>query len=124
MQHTEQLRSEKRTRSFRSFFLTGYRFVGRRNRTMDVIIFENEAYFRLQRELIRMFQKALEESDAKRDVQDWISEKEASTILPYRSKKKWAQLRETGKIRFMQIGRKICYSRKSILQFMDKNSLK
>lgn len=91
---------------------------------MNVIIFETESYYRLQRELIRMFQKALEESETKREVQDWISEAEASTILPYRSKKKWAQLRESGKIRFMQVGRKICYSRKSILAFMDKNSLK
>lgn len=71
-----------------------------------------------------MFQKALEESETKREIKDWISEKEAATILPYKSKKKWAQLRETGNIRFMQIGRKICYSRKSILAFMDKNSLK
>lgn len=91
---------------------------------MEVIIFEKESYFRLQRELIRMFQKALEDSEAKRDVQDWISEKEAASILPYKSKKKWAQLRESGKIRFMQVGRKICYSRKSLLAFMDKHSLK
>jgi hypothetical protein len=91
---------------------------------MELIIFEKESYFRLQRELIRMFQKALEESELKRETKDWISEREAAGILPYKSKKKWAQLRESGKIRFMQVGRKICYSRKSILAFMDKNSLK
>ncbi|MFM2016896.1 MAG: hypothetical protein RL007_552 [Bacteroidota bacterium] len=91
---------------------------------MEVIIFEKESYYKMQRELLRMFQKAMEESELKREVKDWISVAEASAILPYKSKKKWAELRETGKIRFMQIGRKICYSRKSILQFMDKNSLK
>jgi len=91
---------------------------------MEVIIFEKESYFRLQRELIRMFQKALEETEAKKNLEDWISETEASTILPYKSKKKWSQLRATGKIRFMQTGRKICYSRKSILQFMERNALK
>lgn len=91
---------------------------------MEVIIFEKESYFRLQRELIRMFQKALEESAAKKNEEDWITEAEASTILHYKSKKKWAQLRAGGKIRFMQVGRKISYSRKSILQFMERNSLK
>ena len=92
---------------------------------MELIIFEKEAYYRLLRELIRMFQKALEESDAKRNpTQDWISEAEAMSILSYRSKKKWAQLRAAGHIRYMQTGRKICYSRKSILAYMDRNSLK
>lgn len=91
---------------------------------MEIIVFEKESFYRLQRELIRMFQKAMEDSEAKREAKDWLTEREAAEILPYKSKKKWAELRESGKIRFMQVGRKICYSRKSILAFMDKNSLK
>lgn len=91
---------------------------------MEIIVFEKEAYYRLQRELIRMFQDALKEATSKKDSDnDWLSEEEASKLLPYKSKKKWHQLRNSGSIRFMQFGRKICYSRKSILDFMDKHSL-
>lgn len=87
---------------------------------MEVIVIEQESFFRLQRELIRRFQKALEESEIKREAKDWLTEREAAEILPYKSKKKWAQLRESGKIRFIQVGRKICYSRKSILRLWRK----
>lgn len=92
---------------------------------MEIIVFEKESYYRLQRELIRMFQDALKETTSKKQTEnDWLSEEEASKFLPYKSKKKWQQLRNSGEIRFMQVGRKIRYSQKSILSYMDKYSLK
>lgn len=91
---------------------------------MEIIVFEKESYYRLQRELIRMFETALKEASKEASDNDWIPEEEASKLLPYKSKKKWLQLRSSGHIRFMQVGRKIRYSRKSILAYMEKHSLK
>ncbi len=92
---------------------------------MEIIVFENESFYRMQRELIRMFQLAIEEALLKNtNESDWINEEDAKKILPYKSKKKWAQLRKSGVIRFMQVGRKISYSKKSIMDFMSKHSTK
>lgn len=52
---------------------------------------------------------------------EWITEAEAMNILHYKSKKKYQQLRDEGKVKFTKIGRKILYSRESINDLIDKN---
>lgn len=54
---------------------------------------------------------------------DWISEEEARKILPIRSKTTWQNMRNKGKINFTQFGRKILYSKKSLLAYLEKHKV-
>ena len=95
---------------------------------MEVIIFESEAYYQLQREQTINFIKALKEAklEALREanpVTDWINTTEAKQLLGVRSRSKMQQLRDTGQIVFsrQENSRIIKYSRKSILEYLNKN---
>ena len=87
---------------------------------MEIIVFEKETYWKMQTELIKMFQEALK--DAKKPDGDWISTEEAKTLLGVKSKSKMQELRDNSAIQFSKHGRKtIMYSRKRILEFLKKN---
>lgn len=93
---------------------------------MDVIIFEQEAYYRMQRELISMFKQAIQEAKIEAlkhadPANDWISTEEAKRLLGVRSKTKMQELRDEDAIRFTKHGRIIRYSKKSILEYLDRN---
>lgn len=62
-------------------------------------------------------------SKMQEDENDWINEEEAKKIFPLRSKTSWQKMRDRGYIRFTQIGRKILYSRKSILDYLEKHKV-
>ena len=53
----------------------------------------------------------------------WVTYKEAQELLPYRSKTKWQQLRDRGEIVFSQFGRKILYSRQSLIDYVKNNKI-
>ncbi|MFY9308202.1 MAG: hypothetical protein WAQ28_04040 [Bacteroidia bacterium] len=87
---------------------------------MEIIVFEKETYWKMQSELIKMFQEALKE--AKKPDEDWISTEEAKILLGVKSKSKMQELRDTNAIQFSKHGKKtIMYSRKSIREFLKKN---
>ena len=90
---------------------------------MDVIVFEEETYWKMQRELFRMFREEL--ARVKKDVQDkdndWISWEDAKKILGYKSKRQWQMLRDRGLIKYSQHERVIRYSKKSLLEFLENN---
>jgi hypothetical protein len=87
---------------------------------MEIIVFEKETYWKMQSELIKMFQEALKE--AKKPDGDWISTEEAKVLLGVKSKSKMQELRDTSAIQFSKHGKKtIMYSRKSIREFLKKN---
>lgn len=90
---------------------------------MEVIVIEKESYKKLQQEQFERFKKALAEVHAKAKSQDhnWITPKEAHTLLGYRSKTKLQELRDRGEIQYSQHGRTIMYSRKSIIAFLERN---
>ena len=88
---------------------------------MEVIIFEKEAYWKMQEQLIKMFKAALKEATAKSE-EEWISLAEAQALLGVKSKSKMQELRNHNKIRFSQHGKKLIkYSKTSILQYLEKN---
>lgn len=52
---------------------------------------------------------------------DWLSPESAKKLLGIKSKSKLQQLRDNGEILFSQHGRIIKYSKKSILNFLNRN---
>ena len=87
---------------------------------MDVIVFEKEAYWQMQNQLMQMFQKALKEANKQPD--DWISTDQAKLLLGVKSKSKMQQLRDTDAIKFSKHGHKsIMYSKQSILDYLKRN---
>ena len=87
---------------------------------MEVIIFEKETYWKMQAELMKMFQESLKA--ASRQPEDWISMAEAQSLLGVKSKSKMQDLRDTNAIKFSKHGRKLIrYSRSSILDYLKKN---
>ncbi len=87
---------------------------------MKVIVFEEQAYYKLVDEIKKAVKDAAQELKTEKE---WLSAEEAKSLLGFRSKSKMQQLRDNGDIVFSQHGRTIKYSRKSILEFLDKNTI-
>lgn len=93
---------------------------------MEIIVFEKEAYQQMHKELIGMVKQAIreakEEALANADpANDWLSTEDAKKLLGIRSKTKLQELRDIEAIRFTKHGRIIRYSKKSILEYLDRN---
>lgn len=93
---------------------------------MEVIIFEKDAYYQMQRELIGMFKQALQEAKVAALLEadpanDWLSTEEAKKLLGVKSKTKMQELRDLDAIKFTKHGRIIKYSKKSILKYLERN---
>lgn len=93
---------------------------------MDVIIFEKEAYYEMHRELMAMFKNALKEAKTEALLEadpanDWLDPGEAKKLLGVRSKTRMQELRDQDLIRFTKHGRIIKYSKRSILQYLERN---
>ena len=52
---------------------------------------------------------------------EWVEGEEAMRILGYRSKTKMQELRNSGLIVFSKFGRKLKYSRQSLIDLIEKN---
>lgn len=89
---------------------------------MKVIVFQDEAYQNLLKDIESMIQKAVNTSSPKKKEKEWITESEAKDLLGFRSKTKMQQLRDDREIVFSQHGRTIMYSRKSIQAFLEENA--
>jgi hypothetical protein len=92
---------------------------------MELITFESNAYYHLQAEQLKQFKQALIEAQleaikAASIAVDWITITEAKQLIPYRSKTKWQELRDSGEIVFSKFGRKILYSKKSLIEYIKK----
>ncbi len=93
---------------------------------MEIIIFEKEAYYRMQKDLLKLVKQAIKE--AKQEAieeaspeNDWLTAEEAKKLLGIKSKTKLQMLRDNSDIVFSQHGRVIKYSKKSILSFLNRN---
>lgn len=84
---------------------------------MEIIIFEEEAYWRHIHEVLKRLK------DTQKPERKWINEAEAMEILGIRSKSQLWKLRSTGKIKFSQPARKIIrYDMQSILKYLDDHT--
>lgn len=92
---------------------------------MEVIVLDSDAYNQLKKEIFEGFENSLKKFlDSGDQIQnDWISLAEAQKLLPLKSKTSWQKMRDNGTIKFAQIGRKIMYSRKSILKYIEQNQV-
>lgn len=87
---------------------------------MEIIVFEKEAYWKIQAELLERFRQVIQ-SVTKTD-EDWISTEEAKKLLGVKSKSKMQQLRDNDSIKFSKHGRKLIkYSKASILKYLNDN---
>lgn len=87
---------------------------------MKVIVFEEQAYYKLVEEIKAAVREAAKEL---KNEKVWLSTEEAKNLLGFRSKTKMQQLRDNGEIVFSQHGRTIKYCRKSCLEFLEKNKV-
>ncbi len=91
---------------------------------MEVIIIESEAFFKLLELAVERVGKKASNVKSKEDPgSEWLSLAEAMKVLPYRSRTKWQELRDSGQIIFSQFGRKILYSHKSLTEYIKKNKI-
>ncbi len=88
---------------------------------MKVIVFEDQTYHKLVNEIKQAVKEATSEI---REEKEWLSTEEAKKMLGFRSKSKMQQLRDHGEIVFSQHGRTIKYSKKSILDFLERNTIR
>ena len=94
---------------------------------MNVIVLDSEAFEELKAQIKGYVKQGLLEYLSEKHLAgntDWISQKEAQSLLPYRSKTSWQNFRDKGVIVFSQSGRKIMYSRASIMKYLNSNIVK
>lgn len=90
---------------------------------MNIIVFEEESYYKMQRELMDMFVETLKKAKLEGVAkEEWVTPDEAKRILGYRSKRKWQQLRDCGLVKYSQYGKVVKYSRESLYDYISKNT--
>ncbi len=96
---------------------------------MEVIVLNSEAFEQLKQEFKGYVKQALTEFIREKNSHEnseWITIEEAKKLLPYKSKTTWQKFRDQGIIDFTQPpnSRNILYSKKSILNYLNKNQVK
>lgn len=93
---------------------------------MEIIVLESEAFKTLQQQMLQMvrttIREAKEEALANMDpANDWLSTEEAKKLLGIKSKTKLQELRDYDEIVYSKAGRVIKYSKRSILDYLERN---
>ena len=93
---------------------------------MEVIIIDSKAFKKLKEDLFEEFKQVLIEAKKETLAQlamesDWIPTDEAKKLLGIKSKSKMQQLRDYGEIVFTKPGKIILYSKKSIINYLNKH---
>jgi hypothetical protein len=89
---------------------------------MDIIVFEEATYWKMQRDLMKMFKEELIRAKREAEQKDeWLSWEDAKKIIGYKSKRQWQKLRDQGLIKYSQHERSIRYSKQSLLEFLEKH---
>jgi hypothetical protein len=84
---------------------------------MEVICFQDEAYYRLVENVVKRMQKANEVQS-----KQWLSGEEVMEMLHIKSKTTLQELRDSGKIKFSQPEKKmILYDAASIQEYLMHN---
>ena len=96
---------------------------------MEVIIIDSKAFKKLKEDLFEEFKQVLIEAKKETLAQlamesDWIPTDEAKKLLGIKSKSKLQQLRDYGEIVFTKPGKIILYSKKSIIDYLNKHQSK
>ncbi|MFN4233840.1 MAG: hypothetical protein ACK4IK_03435 [Bacteroidia bacterium] len=91
-----------------------------------MIIFDEKSYKKLLDDIRTQIKEELTEyfkqNDSFNNI-EWISQDEARKFLPLKSKTSWQKLRDSGLVVFSQMGRKILYSKESLIDYIDKHKI-
>ena len=92
---------------------------------MDVIVIESKAFQLLLEQQVSFILNKMNEVERndKNNKTGWLTLGEAKKILPYKSRTKWQELRDDGKIVFAQFGRKILYQKSSLESYIENNKI-
>ncbi len=90
---------------------------------MELIVFEKDSYYKLMEETMVLMYKVIQEkhkeiSSVDEDEKDFISTTEAMKLLRIKSRNRLYDLRDQKAIVFYQHGRRILYSKKSIIAYL------
>lgn len=93
---------------------------------MEIIMFNSEAYHRMMAELFSKMKNILIEAKTEAisissPENDWITADEAKRLLGIRSKSRLQKHRNDNTIVYSKMGRKIKYSKASILNYLENN---
>ncbi|MDC6465066.1 helix-turn-helix domain-containing protein [bacterium] len=84
---------------------------------MKVIVFEEEAYYKMLREFANMVDGVVKNQEKEKE---WLDANEAKQLLGIKSTSKLQKLRNNGDILISQHGRIIKYSTKSIKEYLKR----
>lgn len=84
---------------------------------MKVIVFEEEAYYKMLREFANMVDGVVKNQEKEKE---WLDANEAKQLLGIKSTSKLQKLRNNGDILISQHGRIIKYSSKSIKDYLKR----
>ncbi len=90
---------------------------------MELIVFEKDSYYQLMEETLVLMYKVIHEKhketiSIEQDENDFISTTEAMKLLRIKSRNRLYDLRDQKAIVFYQHGRRILYSKKSIITYL------
>ncbi|UZO81362.1 hypothetical protein NBT05_02550 [Aquimarina sp. ERC-38] len=91
---------------------------------MEVIIIESEAFYKLMEEVMGTVYKTVREAkeealNSKAVSKDYVGTMDALKLLGLKSKKRLYQLREDKLIDWYQHGRRVLYSKQSIIRYIE-----
>ncbi|WP_378181995.1 helix-turn-helix domain-containing protein [Aquimarina sp. SS2-1] len=95
---------------------------------MELIIFEKEAYYKMMEELMGMMYKVMREAkedaiDAKAKSKDFIGTKDALRLLGLKSRNRLYDLRDQKVIEWYQHGRRVLYSKRSLIKYLESQKI-
>jgi len=91
---------------------------------MQIIVFEEEAYYKMMEETMALMYKVInqaskEQKQALAEEEDFITTREAMKILGIKSRNRLYQLRDEKAIVYYQHGRRILYSKRSLISYLQ-----
>ncbi|WP_103072260.1 helix-turn-helix domain-containing protein [Aquimarina sediminis] len=95
---------------------------------MELIIFEKESYYKMMEEMMTLMYKVIRQAkedalDAKGESADFIGTKDAMKLLGVKSRNRLYDLRDAKQIEYYQHGRRILYSKRSIITYLKSQKI-
>jgi len=96
---------------------------------MEVIVFDKNSYYKMQEEVITLMYKVIQslqdehQKNNTKEKNDFINTKEALQLMGLKSKDRLYKLRDAKLIDCFQHGRRILYSRRSIIKYLKDQQM-
>jgi hypothetical protein len=94
---------------------------------MELIVFESEAYKKLRAEMLeelRTFLNAFLAAKKETTSEAWLSPDEARQLVGLKSRNSMKNLRDSGEVHYVKIGREYRYDKKSLEDYIFNKSTK